>query len=107
MLYSLPAIAVDEEVFAPVQSKILASILSGIGVARTIPTSIRLGPISMGGLDLLDLRTEADISAIRLLRDSVFSFPETGKMILINLHHSQLEAGIGVPLLADPTVSVP
>ena len=28
-------------------------------------------------------------------------------MILINLSHSQLEAGIGAPLLEDPTISVP
>ena len=107
MLYSLPAVAVDEELFAPVQSKILASILNGIGVSRTIPTAIRHGPSSMGGLDLIDLRTEAGIASIKLLRDSIFSGSETGKMILINLFHSQLEAGIGAPLLADPNISVP
>ena len=29
-----------------------------------------------------------------------------GKMILINLHYSQLEAGIGEPLLEHPTISL-
>ena len=106
MKYSLPAIAVDEEVFAPIQSKIIASILNGLRVARTIPTSIRHGPVSMGGLDLLDLRTESGIAAIKLLRDSIFSDSETGKMILINLYYSQLESGLGTPLLVDPTISV-
>ena len=106
MLYSLPAIAVDEELLAPVQSKVLAALLNGIGVACTIPTAIRHGPLSMGGLDLLDLRTEVGISAMKLLRDSIFSESETGKMIMINLHHSQREAGIGRPLLEDPSVPV-
>ena len=106
MKYSLPAIAVDEEVFAPIQSKIIASILNGLRVARTIPTSIRHGPVIMGGLDLLDLRTESGIAAIKLLRDSVFAQSETGKMILINLYSSQVESGLGSPLLVDPTISV-
>ena len=107
MKYSLPAIAVDEECFAPVQSKILAAMLNGIGVARTIPTAIRHGRhISMGGLDLLDLRTEAGISAIKLLRNSIFASSETGKMIIINQYQSQLESGLGVPLLEDPSIAV-
>jgi hypothetical protein len=72
MTYSLPAIAIDEEAFAPVQSKILVNILNGLGVARTIPTAIRHGPIAMGGLDLMDLRTESGISALKLFRNDIF-----------------------------------
>lgn len=106
MKYSLPAIAVDEEVFAPVQSKIMTAILNGLGVSRNIPTAIRHGPLAMGGLDLLDLRTEAGISAVKLLCDSIFAMSETGKMILINLYYSQLEAGIGKPLLSAPAIAI-
>ena len=36
--YSLPVIAINEEAFEPVQSKVLDSILNGIGVARALPT---------------------------------------------------------------------
>jgi hypothetical protein len=106
MKYSLPAIAINEECFAPVQSKVSASILNGISVACTIPTAIRHGPESMGGLDLLDLRTEYGISTIKMFRDSVFAMSPIGKMILINLHCSQLESGIGAPLLENPTISI-
>ena len=106
MKYSLPSVAVDEEMFEPVQAKILASILNGLGVARTIPTAIRYGPTAMGGLDLLDLRTEMGISSLKLFRDSIFSMSETGKMILINLHYSQVESGLGTPLLSDPSIVV-
>ena len=106
MKYSLPSVAVDEEMLKPVQSKIIASILNGLGVARTIPTAIRHGPAAMGGLDLLDLRTEMGISSLKLLRDSIFSMSETGKMILINLHYSQVESGLGTPLLEVPSIPV-
>ena len=106
MRYSLPAVAVDEECFSPVQSKVLAAILNGIGVASTLPTSIRHGPLAMGGLDLLDLRTESGICSLRLLRDAIFSGSETGKMMLISLHASQLEAGCGFLLLENPAIAI-
>ena len=102
MKYSLPGVAVDEEFLAPVQSRVLAAMLNGLGVARTLSTSIPQGPLSMGGLALLDLRTEAGISAIKLLRDSLFAISETGGMLLLNLYYSQLESGIGKPLLSTP-----
>ena len=60
----------------------------------------------MGGLGLIDLRTDADIAALKLLRNSVFSMSETGKMIMINLYHSQRESGLGHPLLERPDISV-
>ena len=106
MNYTLPTMTVYEECFAPVQSKILDAIHNGIGVARTIPTAIRHGPVSMGGLDLLDLRTEAGISAIQLFRESVFSMSETGKMILINIYHSQLESGRNTHLFERPDIAI-
>ena len=106
MRYSLPAVAVDEECFAPVQSNVLAAILNGIGVASTLPISIRHGPLAMGGLDLLDLRTESGICSLCLLRDSIFSGSETGKLMLISLHASQLEAGCGFLLLENPAIAI-
>ncbi len=44
MKYPLPAIAVDKEVFPPVQSNIMTAILNGLGVSRNIPTAIQHGP---------------------------------------------------------------
>lgn len=107
MKYSLPAIAVDEEAFSLVQSKIMTTILNGLEVLRHIPTAIRHGPLAMRGLDLLDLRTEAGILAVKLLHDSIFAMSETGKMIHLNLYYySQVESGIGEPLLEVPAIAV-
>jgi hypothetical protein len=102
MCYSLPAIAANEEELSQVQSKVLPALLNGMGVSSKLHTAIRHGPISMGGMALLDLRTEIGIAQIRLLRDSIFSMSEVGKLILLSLTSSQLESGSGSPLLEEP-----
>lgn len=67
MRYSLPALAVDEEELAGVQHRILWLMLQKMHVHGNLPTSIRHGPLEMGGLALYDLRTEAGIEAIKYL----------------------------------------
>ena len=53
----------------------------------------------MGGLDLLDLRTELGISNLKFLRDAIYTESEAGKLLLMNLKYSQIEVGISEPLL--------
>jgi hypothetical protein len=43
--YVLPALAVDEEELAPIQSKILPVMLQKLGYSSKLPTKIRHGPI--------------------------------------------------------------
>ena len=66
MRYVLPTLVLDEEELAPVQSQILASILQKLGYSSKLPTSIRHGPVELGGLNLIDLRTELGISTIKV-----------------------------------------
>ena len=106
MRYGLAAIAVDEQALESVQSRALQSMLKHLGIQSTIPTAIRHGPVEFGGLGLYDLRTEAGIEALKFLRDSVYSGSENGKLILMNLQYSQLEAGISEPLLLNPGILV-
>jgi hypothetical protein len=61
----------------------------------------------LAGLDLVDLRTELGIEMIKSLRHAVYAGTEVGKMILINLGHSQQEAGIGLLLFENPDLYVP
>ena len=107
MRYSLAAIAVDEENLGYVQHRILKVMLQKMHINSNIPTSIRHGPIEMGGLGLYDLRTEVGIEALKYLRNSLYSESEPGNLIRINLQYSQLEAGIGQPLLEYPTIYIP
>ena len=102
MRYSLAAIAADEEALAPVQSKIIQTILQKLHISSTIPTSLRHGPIELGGLGLYDLRTEAGVEALKFLRNSLYSDSEAGNLIRLNIQYSQREAGVGYHILDKP-----
>ena len=106
MQYGLSDIALDEELLGHVQSKVVQSILKKWNVQSTIPTAIRHGPAEYGGLEIFDLRTEAGLEAIKFFRDSVYTGSENGKLLLMNLHYSQIEAGIGEPLLEYPSITL-
>jgi hypothetical protein len=85
MRYSLPAVAVDEEALGIVQNRILKVMLQKMHVNGNLPTSIRHGPIEMGGLGMYDLRTETGIEAIKFLCNSIYSDSEPGNLIRINI----------------------
>jgi hypothetical protein len=107
MRYSLASVAVNEENLAPVQSKVLQSILRKLHISSTIPTSLRHGPIELGGLGLYDPRTEVGIEAIKFLRNSLYSDSESGNLIRLNLQYSQRESGVvGIYLLEQPQVHI-
>ncbi|KAI2512440.1 hypothetical protein MHU86_1893 [Fragilaria crotonensis] len=107
MQYVLPCLALDEEEMAPVQTQVITSILQKLGYSSKLPTEIRYGPSELGGLDLMDLRTELGISTIKYMRDSIYSGTEAGKLMLLNLKYSQIESGIARPLLEYPGLGIP
>ena len=101
--YPLAALAVDEEALASIQTKIIPAILQKLHINKNLPTSIRHGPTTFGGMELFDVRTEAGIEAIKYMRNAVYSQSEAGKLILINVQYSQMEAGIPTPSSNPPT----
>jgi hypothetical protein len=105
MRYSLAALAVDEEELHFLQTKIVPTMLQRLGASSTTPTVIRHGSTDFAGLDLADLRTELGIEMIK----SLFVTPSmlAMKLILINLGHSQQEAGIGPLLFEQPNLYIP
>ena len=107
MRYVLPALAINEEELAPIQSKILASMLQKLGYSSKLPTEIRHGPVVLGGLALLDLRTELGISTIKYMRDAIYKESETGKLMIMNAKYSQIESGLAEPLLENPGIYIP
>ena len=106
MRYVLPAMAIDEEELATVQTQVLQAMLNKLGYSRTTPIEIRHGPSTMGGLDLYDLRTEVGICQLKYFRDSVYSNTEAGKLMLINVQYMQLESGLSQPLLEHPQIRI-
>ena len=106
MRYVLPALAVNEEELAPIQSKVLASMLQKMGYSSKIPVAIGHGPIELGGLALINLRTKLRLSNLKYMRDSIFSDTEVGKLMILNVKYSQIESGIQEPLLENPGISL-
>jgi hypothetical protein len=105
MRYVLPALAVDEEELSSVQTKILSAIFNKLGHSSKLSTAIRHGrPTEMGGLALIDLRTEVGISQLKYMRDAIYSDSKAGKVIIMSLKYSQIEAGIAEPLLEHPHI---
>jgi hypothetical protein len=106
-LYALPAIATDEENLGRIQARMLAISLQKLGASKTKPTPIRHGPYELGGLNLMDLRTELGISYLRFLRRAVYTGSEAGKLIILSVKYTQLEAGISYNILERPDIHVP
>ncbi len=59
--------------------------------------------MSLGGLNIYDMRTEIVIEQLKLIRDAIFSDSATGKLIMINIHSTRLEAGIDFGILEEPS----
>ena len=106
MRYSLHAIAVDEEEFETVQSKIIPTIVQKLGITRSLPTAVRFGPPEMGGLGLMDLRTEGGIEMIRFFRHAIYKNSQVGQLLRLSLQASQLESGLPNQLLEEPSLNV-
>ena len=60
----------------------------------------------MGGLDLPDLRTEIGIAQLRIMRTAIFKKTEVGKLILLNIKYSQIEADIRDHILERPDIDI-
>ena len=80
----------------------MPEILNHMGYPRTLPKEVRHGPKSMGGVALLDIRTEYGIQVIQQFRDALFADGEVGKLMKISLQYSQLECGMPEALLEHP-----
>jgi hypothetical protein len=74
-----------------------------MGFNRHFPRVVCWGPLGFGGLNLRDLFTEQGTLRIKSLMEHIYHDTETGKMIMIALQSLQMEAGILVHLLTDPT----
>lgn len=89
-----------------IQSTIIPTILQQLGLSSKLSTATRFGPVELGSLGLIDLRTEGGIEMIKVFRNSIFSNSKTGQLLLLNLQASQVESGLPNLLLEEPTLRI-
>lgn len=107
MMYSLPVVSSHEDDLASVQSDLVGATLQKLGASSKTPTEIRHGPYELGGLNILDLRTETGIASIKILRDAIWSDSEVGRLIKLSIKMTQIEAGIAKQILEAPCIPLP
>ena len=76
------------------------------GFDRHFPRRITHGPQALGGLGILDIKTEGGISQIKEFRHAIYGDSEPGKLMMYSLKYSQMESGLGLHLLDDPNVFI-
>ena len=78
-----------------------------MGASTTTPYPIRHGPPELGGLNIIDLRTETGIARIKFLRSAIYGDSEAGRLLLLSIKSTQLEAGIEDNILSHPHIPLP
>ncbi|KAI2509437.1 hypothetical protein MHU86_4938 [Fragilaria crotonensis] len=104
MLFSLLAVATDKEEFNKVQAKVIPVMTQRLGFLIKLCTALRFGPVSMGGLNLLDLRTECGIAMmIKYFCHEVYdNTKQVGQLLLLQPQAFQMESGLPKSLLEEP-----
>ncbi len=101
--YSLGNTTISESQLQQIQSRATQSFLAKLGINQNFPRVAAFGPEEYGGMGLRDLVTEQGTAQIYLLLTHIYNATSVGKMILIALNTSQLEAGTAQGLLESPT----
>ena len=91
-------------VWSDVQRDLVETALQKMGASKTTPYPIRHGPPELGGLNIPDLRTETGIARIKFLRSAIYGDSEAGRLLLLSIKSTQLEAGIEDNILSHPHI---
>jgi exonuclease III len=94
MAYSLPASTLTRDECKFIMAPIFKTGLPRAGIASTIASSIRVGPISHGGLGLLDAYTHMGVSQVETLISHMWQKTPTGRLLEMALEDIALELGL-------------
>ena len=105
--YSLGTTTLQPKQLQSISSHATGSFLTKMGINKNFPRAAAFGPIEFGGLALFDLHTEQGVLQIKMLMEHVYHSTETGKLIMIEISHLQMESGISQPILTNLLQSIP
>ena len=92
--YAFPVTLFNSEQLHQIQKKFIFYYLPKIGVNRHTPRSVVYGPVSMGGMGVMDLRLEQPIYAYNTMLGHMRRDDNAGRSINATLYITQAEVGI-------------
>ena len=99
--YPLPVTLFDTKQLNVIQQKFIYNLLPKIGINRHMPRAVVYGPISMGGMGIMDLQLEQPVYAFKTMLGHMRRNDKAGKVILANLYDTQAEIGISILFYRD------
>jgi hypothetical protein len=107
MSYSLPSTSFNRRELDRVQSSPIRAILAAMGFNRNMPREVVFGPISNGGIGLRHLYVEQGCQKIFALLQHIRRHSRLGQMMRCLLQWTQVTAGVGFPVHAEPWRDLP
>jgi hypothetical protein len=104
MGYSLPATTLSRNECTYIMAPIYKSGLSRAGISHTIPSAIRYGPATMGGLGLMDPYVHMGVRQVESLLTNTWLKTPTGILMEIALDDISMEMGLRSPFQSITTL---
>jgi hypothetical protein len=95
--YSLPAVTLSKDDCRYITAPLTKHGLSCAGIVSTIPSAVKVGSISMGGLGIVDPYIHMGVSQIENFISNTWQKTPTGILQEISLDDFALELGVAVP----------
>jgi hypothetical protein len=102
MSYSLPTTSFTRQELATIHRGPIQVLLFAMGFNRNMPLEVAFGPSHLGGIGLRHLYVEQGYLKISALLRRMRQNSRLGQMIWIAIQWTQVTAGVGFALLAEP-----
>jgi hypothetical protein len=99
MLYSIPAMGINESALYKVTQKAVARFLQILGIEKNFPRAAAFAPIKYGGIGLKHVYTESVLNKIESLMNHVNDRINLGRTMRRIINFTQMLAGTYTPLL--------
>ena len=108
MMYSIPVMSMTQTQLEGIQNKERRASLGKMGFSQNFPKAVVYGPLTTGGLKMVDLTIEQQgIQATENFLYHKYAQDEVAKLMDISLRISQLDSGRAEHILSNGKVAIP
>ena len=107
MMYSIPVMSMTQTQLEGIQNKERRASLGKMGFSQNFPKAVVYGPLTTGGLKMVDLTSEQGICLTENFLYHKYAQDEVEKLMDMSLRISQLESGRTENILSIGKVAIP